>query len=72
MASPVNYWIDYIAMAWADDASFNKIKRETGLSEADVIKLMRSHLKTGSFKLWRKRVSGRATKHEKSNSPHNE
>jgi uncharacterized protein (TIGR03643 family) len=28
-----------------------------------VIKLMRQELKPGSFRRWRKRVSGRATKH---------
>jgi len=52
-------------MAWADDVSFDKIKRDRGLSEAEVIKIMRNNLKPGSFKLWRKRVSGRGTKHEK-------
>jgi uncharacterized protein (TIGR03643 family) len=56
---------DTIAMAWADDISFDKIKNENGLSEAEVIKIMRSHLKPGSFKVWRKRVSGRKSKHEK-------
>jgi uncharacterized protein (TIGR03643 family) len=52
-------------MAWADDVSFDKIKRDKGLSEADVIKIMRRNLKASSFKLWRKRVSGRSSKHEK-------
>ena len=56
---------DIISMAWADDISFDKIKNETGLSEGDVIKIMRQNLKPGSFKLWRKRVSGRNSKHEK-------
>jgi uncharacterized protein (TIGR03643 family) len=56
---------DIIAMAWADDVSFDKIKHQSGLSEAEVIKIMRGNLKAGSFKLWRKRVSGRKTKHEK-------
>jgi uncharacterized protein (TIGR03643 family) len=56
---------DIIRMAWADDISFDQIKRERGLSEAEVIKLMRTHLKPKSFKNWRQRVSGRATKHEK-------
>jgi uncharacterized protein (TIGR03643 family) len=52
-------------MAWADDVSFDKIKKEFGCSEADVIKIMRSNLKPSSFRLWRKRVTGRAAKHEK-------
>jgi uncharacterized protein (TIGR03643 family) len=56
---------DIIRMAWADDVSFDKIKKERDLSEAEVIKIMRRNLKTGSFKLWRKRVSGRSSKHEK-------
>jgi len=62
---PEAFISDIIRMAWADDVSFDKIRRDRGLSEAEVIKIMRSHLKTRSFKLWRKRVSGRSTKHEK-------
>jgi uncharacterized protein (TIGR03643 family) len=56
---------EIIRMAWADEVSFDKIKKDRGISEAEVIKIMRSHLKAGSFKLWRKRVHGRASKHEK-------
>ena len=56
---------DIIRMAWADDVSFDKIKKDRGLSEAEVIKIMRANLKAVSFKLWRKRVSGRRSKHEK-------
>jgi uncharacterized protein (TIGR03643 family) len=55
---------EIIALAWADDVSFDKIKRDTGLAERDVIRFMRSNLKPGSFKVWRARVSGRKTKHE--------
>lgn len=58
---------DIIGMAWADDVSFDKIKRDRGLSEAEVITIMRGNLKPSSFKLWRKRVSGRGSKHEKRN-----
>ena len=54
-----------IRLAWMDNISFDKIKREQNLSESDVIKIMRKHLKPGSFRLWRKRVAGRDTKHEK-------
>lgn len=57
-----------VAMAWADDVSFDVIKKETGLSEAGVINIMRYNLKLSSFKLWRKRVSGRHSKHEKKQS----
>jgi uncharacterized protein (TIGR03643 family) len=56
---------EIIALAWADEVSFDKIKRDTGLAERDVIRLMRGHLKPGSFKVWRARVSGRKAKHER-------
>ncbi len=56
---------DIIRMAWADDISFDKIKKDRGLTEAEVIKIMRDNLKASSFRLWRKRVSGRSSKHEK-------
>lgn len=56
---------DIIRMAWADEISFDRIKRERGLAEKEVIAIMRSNLKPSSFRLWRKRVSGRASKHEK-------
>ena len=52
-----------IEMAWEDRTTFDSIKDQFGISEADVIKLMRKNLKNRSFKLWRKRVSGRNTKH---------
>lgn len=54
---------DVIAMAWADDVSFDDIKRQTGLTEPEVIALMRRQLKAGSYRAWRKRVSGRTAKH---------
>ncbi len=53
-----------IEMAWEDRTPFEAIKVTFGLSEADVIVLMRSHMKHSSFKMWRERVSGRATKHK--------
>ena len=54
-----------IRMAWADDVSFDKIKRDKGIPESEVIAIMRQNLKPGSFRLWRKRVSGRKSKYEK-------
>ncbi len=45
------------------------IEREYGLSESEVIRLMRYNLKTNSFKLWRKRMAGRKTKHQQLRSP---
>ena len=52
-------------MAWQDRISFDEIKKKTGLSEKEVIKLMRKNLKRGSYILWRKRVKGKITKHRK-------
>lgn len=47
-----------IEMAWEDRTPFEAIEREYGLSESEVIRLMRYNLKTNSFKLWRKRMQG--------------
>lgn len=52
-----------IEMAWEDRTPFDAIEKSFGLSESQVIELMRSQLKRGSFELWRKRVTGRVTKH---------
>ena len=52
-------------MAWADRISFEEIKKKTGLSEKEIIKIMRKSLKRKSYLLWRKRVRGRLTKHRK-------
>ncbi len=54
-----------IRMAWKDRCSFEQIRERIGLSESDVIKMMRRELKPGSFRRWRARVSGRVTKHRK-------
>ena len=53
-----------IEMAWEDRTTFEAIEHSYGLNEAGVIKLMRHELKPSSFRLWRQRVSNRATKHE--------
>lgn len=52
-----------IRMAWEDRTTFDEIQKKLGLTEAEVIKVMRSSLKAKSFRMWRKRVSGRVTKH---------
>lgn len=52
-----------IEMAWEDRTPFDAIKLQFGLAEQEVIKLMRKHMKPSSFKMWRARVQGRATKH---------
>ena len=53
-----------IEMAWEDRTPFAAIEYSYGLTETDVIKLMRQELKPSSFRLWRQRVTGRATKHQ--------
>ena len=53
-----------IEMAWEDRTPFGAIEHSYGLNEAGVIKLMRQELKPSSFRLWRQRVSNRATKHQ--------
>lgn len=59
-----------IEMAWEDRTPFGAITYQFGISEAEVIKLMRRQLKEKSFKLWRKRVqSGVSQKHVKKRSP---
>ena len=52
-----------IEMAWEDRTPFEAIEFQFGLSEPQVIAVMRQRMKASSFKLWRKRVSGRKTKH---------
>ena len=52
-----------IEMAWEDRTPFEAIDFQFNLKEKEVIKLMRSNLKISSFKIWRKRVSGRKSKH---------
>ncbi|WP_356638779.1 TIGR03643 family protein [Psychrobacter sp. APC 3279] len=53
-----------IEMAWEDRTPFGAIEHSYSLDETGVIKLMRQELKPSSFRLWRQRVSNRATKHE--------
>lgn len=52
-----------IEMAWEDRTPFEAIAEQYTLTEQQIIKLMRSNMKVSSFKMWRKRVSGRKTKH---------
>ena len=52
-----------IEMAWEDRTTFDAIESQYGLKEQKVKELMRKNLKASSYKLWRKRVYGRKTKH---------
>jgi uncharacterized protein (TIGR03643 family) len=54
-----------IRLAWEDRTSFEEIAERTGFKESEVIEVMRRELKPSSFRLWRKRVSGRLTKHRR-------
>ena len=54
-----------VRYAWEDRTTFEEIEKRTGLTEKQVIEVMRRELKASSFRLWRKRVSGRVTKHRK-------
>ena len=58
-----------IEMVWEDRTSFEAIERLYGLNESRVIELMRRELKPSSFRMWRKRVTGRVTKHAALRSP---
>ena len=52
-----------IEMAWEDRTPFDVIYKEFDITQNELVSLMRNNLKPSSFKLWRKRVSGRKTKH---------
>ena len=52
-----------IEMAWEDRTPFEAIEWQFGLNEPAVVRLMRSEMKASSFKMWRKRMNSRATKH---------
>ena len=70
MVSPLNSEdLDrVIEMAWEDRTPFEAITYQFGLSEPEVIQIMRTHMKASSFRMWRKRVSGRRTKHAATSS----
>ncbi len=52
-----------IEMAWEDRTPFEAIALQFGLAEKDVVALMRREMKASSFRMWRERMAGRATKH---------
>jgi uncharacterized protein (TIGR03643 family) len=52
-----------VEMAWEDRTAFEAIEAQFGLNESAVIDLMRRHMKPSSFRMWRKRMAGRRTKH---------
>jgi uncharacterized protein (TIGR03643 family) len=52
-----------IEMAWEDRTPFEAIEQQFGMNESAVILFMRQHMKASSFRMWRKRMSGRNSKH---------
>jgi len=54
-----------LEMAWEDRTTFEAIELQFGLQEKQVIALMRREMKPSSFRMWRRRVTGRKTKHLK-------
>ncbi len=52
-----------VEMAWEDRTPFDAIMQSYGINESAVIDLMRQTMKPSSYRMWRKRVTGRATKH---------
>ncbi len=52
-----------IEMAWEDRTPFEAIEFQFGISEQETIEIMRREMKPSSFRMWRKRVQGRSTKH---------
>ncbi|MEC8381071.1 MAG: TIGR03643 family protein [Myxococcota bacterium] len=55
---------EVVELAWRDEVTFDDIFHQTGLIEPQVIRIMRNHLKPSSFRMWRKRVTGRKTRHQ--------
>lgn len=53
-----------IEMAWQDRTTFDTIFELYALTENQVKKKMRTLMQKSSFKMWRKRVQGKATKHK--------
>lgn len=68
LSSVMSYTLDIdriIEMAWEDRTPFDAIEYQFNIKENQVRKIMRENLSDKSFKLWRKRVKGRKTKHSK-------
>jgi uncharacterized protein (TIGR03643 family) len=52
-----------IQMAWEDRTPFEAIEFQFGFKEKDVIAFMRANSLPSSFRMWRKRMTARRTKH---------
>lgn len=58
-----------IEMAWEDKTPFEAILKNYQLNESALMRLMQENLKPSSYRLWRKRVKQRSSKHLKLRSP---
>lgn len=58
-----------IGMAWEDRTPFDAIEFQFGLTESEVIQLMKREMTLKNWKKWRERVQGRKTKHRKLRKP---
>jgi uncharacterized protein (TIGR03643 family) len=58
-----------IQMAWEDRTTFETIFERVGVTEPEVIRIMRAELTPSSFRMWRTRMKGRKTKHRALRSP---
>jgi uncharacterized protein (TIGR03643 family) len=59
-----------IEMGWEDRTPFEAIEFQFGITESEVIEVMRKELKPSSFRLWRKRInSGVSQKHLMKRNP---
>lgn len=52
-----------IQMAWEDRTPFEAIEFQFGFKEKEVIDFMRKNSVPSSFRMWRKRMQSRKTKH---------
>lgn len=52
-----------VEMAWEDRTPFEAIKMQYGVTEAEVIRIMRAEMTLKNWQKWRARVQGRSTKH---------
>ena len=57
---------ELISMALSDKVTFTDIKAKFNIDESEVKKIMKRELKKGSYLAWRKRVSRRRDKNQKS------
>jgi uncharacterized protein (TIGR03643 family) len=61
-----------IEMAWEDRTPFSAIEAQFGLKEQEVIALMRRKMQPSSFRMWRKRMQNRKTKHPRKYATEND